>query len=109
MYRCPAGTKVCNATTGELLCEERPVYGGTGRVDEGRFDEEGYIFQPPCLWGSPEFGLEEPPDVTGYVLGTVKTANATYGHHGEMAWLQMFLAQPTAEKSLLGGKRPFFV
>ena len=23
MYRCPAGTKVCNATTGELLCEER--------------------------------------------------------------------------------------
>eukprot|EP00913_Durusdinium_trenchii_P017048 g16033.t1 len=24
----------------------------------------------------------------GYVLGTVKTSNATYGHHGEMAWQQ---------------------
>ena len=25
---------------------------------------------------------------TGYVLGAVKTSNATHGHHGEMAWHQ---------------------
>lgn len=90
MYRCPKGTKVCNATSGELLCRESPVYGGTGRVDEPRFDEPGYILQPPCLWGSEEFGLEAPPETGGYVLGSVKASNATYGHHGEMAWQQMY-------------------
>ena len=35
-------------------------------------------------------GLEAPVGVEGYVLHTVKTANATYGHHGEMAWQQMY-------------------
>eukprot|EP00932_Pfiesteria_piscicida_P019557 SRR837773.6383.p1 GENE.SRR837773.6383~~SRR837773.6383.p1 ORF type:complete len:449 (+),score=10.76 SRR837773.6383:63-1409(+) len=89
MYKCPAGTEVCNATTGELLCEEKPVYGGSGHV-EARFDETGYIYQPPCVWGSSSFGLEAAPNVTGFVLGTVKTSNATYGHHGEMAWQQMY-------------------
>ena len=48
----------------------------------------GYILQPPCLWGSPDFGLSPPPSVDGFVLGAVKTSNATYGHHGEMAWQQ---------------------
>lgn len=98
MYRCPKGTKVCNASTGTLLCREEPVYGGTGRVDLPRFDEPGFILQPPCLWGSAEFGLEEPPDTDGerYVLGSVKTSNATYGHHGEMAWQQMLFVRPRA-------------
>jgi hypothetical protein len=98
MYKCPKGTEICNATTGKLLCEERPVYGGTGKIDDPRFDEPGYILQPPCLWGSSEFGLEDPPDVTGAVLGSVKTANATYGHHGEMAWQQMYLV-PSSKSS----------
>ena len=53
-------------------------------------DEPGFIAQPPCLWGSPEHGLEEPYDANGQTLHVVKTANATYGHHGEMAWLQMY-------------------
>ena len=52
-------------------------------------DEPGFIAQPPCLWGSPDHGLEEPYDTNGQTLHVVKTANATYGHHGEMAWLQM--------------------
>ena len=34
--------------------------------------------------------IQEPPDVTGKTLHTVKTSNATYGHHGEMAWQQMY-------------------
>jgi hypothetical protein len=31
--------------TGEVICEERPIYGGTGKIDEKRFDEIGYILQ----------------------------------------------------------------
>lgn len=62
LYRCPLGTDVCNATSGELLCEERPVYGVNNSQP---FNEVGFILQPPCLWGSQEFGLELPPNVTG--------------------------------------------
>eukprot|EP01047_Picozoa_sp_COSAG01_P024458 COSAG01_NODE_1512_length_10066_cov_33.054379_1_plen_45_part_00 len=36
--------------TGEIICEERPVYGGTGKLDLSKFDEPGYILQPPCVW-----------------------------------------------------------
>lgn len=91
-YRCYKNVSICNATNGELLCEERPIYGGTGHVNK-KFDEPGYILQPPCLWGDSEYGLESPVDVdpSKYVLGSVKTSNATYGHHGEMAWQQMYL------------------
>eukprot|EP00928_Gymnodinium_smaydae_P089563 TRINITY_DN7350_c0_g6_i1.p1 TRINITY_DN7350_c0_g6~~TRINITY_DN7350_c0_g6_i1.p1 ORF type:complete len:782 (-),score=96.02 TRINITY_DN7350_c0_g6_i1:86-2431(-) len=75
-----------NGTHGELICEERPVY-GQGSAD--KFDEKGYILQPPCLWGAREFGLEPPPNVEHEVLHTIKTAYADSGHHGEMAWQQM--------------------
>jgi hypothetical protein len=91
MYLCKAGDKNCTASTAErLLCREDPVYGGTGKVPNPAFDEPGYILQPPCLWGSEEHGLESPPNVTGRYLHTVKTSNATAGHHGEMAWQQMY-------------------
>lgn len=95
MYRCPLGTEVCNASTGELLCEEKPIYGH----GEDDFGEPGYILQPPCLWGSEDFGLTAPPSVEGYVLGTVKTSNATYGHHGEMAWQQMYIFHDPAQRA----------
>jgi len=95
MYRCSKGTKVCDQTTGELLCMERPVYGNSSGDP---FAEPGYIFQPPCLWGSEEFGLQPPPSVEGFVLGTVKTSNATYGHHGEMAWQQMYVFDPKTSR-----------
>lgn len=70
--------------TGELLCEETAVY-GQGVSTGGKFAEPGYIKVPPCLWGSPENGLEKGPDLTDVVLRVVKHTNATYGHHGEMA------------------------
>lgn len=73
-----------NGTHGQLMCHEVPVYGGTGRIDLKRFDEPGYILQPPCLWGAKEFGLEPPPNLDGVTMHTIKTADATYGHHGEM-------------------------
>ena len=53
-----------------------------------KFDEEGYIAIPICLWGMhPPF--EKPPLVSGVPLFVKATTNNTYGHHGEMAWLQM--------------------
>jgi len=89
LYRCAPGTVVCNATSGELLCEEKPVFGTNNSQP---FNEVDFILQPPCLWGSKDFGLEATPNVTGYVLGSVKRSNATNAHHGEMAWLQMLYA-----------------
>ena len=85
---CNEGHKTCNEKENStLLCSESPIYGGTGKV-ERKFDEPGYILQPPCLWGAADFGLEPPVDTTGKMLFAMKTSNATFGHHGEMAWLQ---------------------
>ena len=66
---------------------ERALYYGRGRreVAEARFDEPGYIATPPCLWGSPEHGLETPPLMNGVTIRVVAVTNTSYGHHGEMA------------------------
>jgi len=89
VYACPKGTAAdnCNATVGKLLCEQRPVHGGSGSavLSGSRFDETGYIAIPDCFWGDAEYGLEPPLDVDGLTLHMVKTSNATYGHYGEMA------------------------
>jgi len=99
LYMCPPGTPICNNTTGRLLCHQEPIYGGKGLV-EPKFDEEGYFLLPPCKWGSAEFGLEPPPDVTGQVLGMVKTSNATNGHTGEMVAGQV-LIHPTQDNTFV--------
>ena len=87
VYACEVGTALedCNATVGKLVCEERPVYGGTGApaLNGTVFDEPGYIAIPDCVWGGAEFGLEAPPNLTGVPLHMVKTANATWPHYGE--------------------------
>jgi hypothetical protein len=89
VYACAKGTALtdCNATTGKLICRTAPVYGGTGNPTQAgtRFDEPGYIAIPDCEWGSAEYGLEAPIDVTGLPLHVVKKANATDGHYGEMS------------------------
>ena len=81
----------CDETTGKLLCREETVW-GSGDTNTNRFDEHGFILQPPCLWGSPEVGLEPPLDVRNKTLFARKTADANHGHHGEMAWMQMYYA-----------------
>ena len=58
MYMCDKNVIDCNNETGTLLCDEHPVYGGTGMIDNKDMDEPGFILQPPCLWGSPEQGLQ---------------------------------------------------
>ena len=82
--------EVWNNRTGELLCRQEPVYGGTGKIDLDKFDEPGYILQPPCLWGYGP-GLEPMPLVTGVPLMVKAVTNATYGHHGEMAFPEVTL------------------
>jgi hypothetical protein len=72
--------------TGTLICTEKPLYGNS----TSKFGEPGYILQPPCLWGSAKYGLDPPVSVGGKTLTAIKHSNSTYGHHGEMAWLQMF-------------------
>jgi len=90
-YHCHAPTclsmEIYNNLTGELLCREEPYHGQHNKSD--RFDEPGYIAQRVCLWGAP---LEAPPLVSGIPLFIKAVTNNTYGHHGEMALPQMYLA-----------------
>ena len=80
-----------NNKTGELVCRQRPIYGGTGDATVGeRFDEPGYIFTPPCLWGA-EAGLEPMPLASGVDFTVKAITNATYTHHGEMAFPEVTL------------------
>jgi hypothetical protein len=78
-----------NNRTGKLLCRETPIYGHSRQSHGDKFEEPGFIAVPPCLWGDVEHGLESPPVVSGERLHAIKTANSTYGHHGEKAWLQV--------------------
>ena len=88
-FHCHAPTcikmELWNHDTGKLLCRESTLIGGTGKIDLKRFDEPGYIAVPPCLWGSPEDGLNPPPLMTGMTIKVISLTNNTYGHHGEMA------------------------
>ena len=75
------------------------------RPDQGEalFDQPGFIYVPPCLWGSTvypngTFGLDPAVDLDGVIMHPIKTANATAGHHGEMAWQQMFMTAPITEE-----------
>merc|ERR1711988_15699 len=47
-----------NKDTGETLCDGVPKH-GTSLMDV--YNEEGYLSTPPCLWGTAEEGLVEPP------------------------------------------------
>jgi len=82
--------EVWNNVTGELLCRQEPMYGGTGQIDLPKYDEVGYILQPPCLWGDQK-GLEPMPKVSGVPLLVKAITNSTFGHHGEMAFPEVTL------------------
>lgn len=78
-FHCHAPTclamEIYNNVTGELLCRQEPVYGGTGQIDLPKFDEPGYILQPPCLWGY-QPGLEPMPLASGVPM-LVKAVTST--------------------------------
>jgi len=80
-----------NNHTGELLCRQTPIYGGTGDETIGhKFDEPGYILTPPCLWGA-DPALEPMPLASGVTFMIKAITNTTYRHHGEMAFPEVTL------------------
>jgi len=91
-FHCHAPTclamEIWNNETGELLCRQEPLY-GQGTAD--KFDETGYILQPPCLWGDAP-GLDPNMPLASGVNFTIRAiTNSTYGHHGEMAFPEIGL------------------
>eukprot|EP00040_Diaphanoeca_grandis_P018294 m.96161 g.96161 ORF g.96161 m.96161 type:complete len:848 (-) comp26871_c0_seq2:157-2700(-) len=101
-FHCHAPTcmsfSIANNDTGEVYCIAYPTYGGDNSQaphakDTHKFQEEGFIAVPPCLFGSAEFGLDPSPQLDGVLLRIVKRSNATYGHHGEMAHGQFYYAE----------------
>jgi len=93
-FHCHAPTclemAIYNNATGELVCSEKPIYGGTGQIDLPKFDEPGYIAVPPCLWGDHP-ALEPMPKASGVTFLIKAITNSTYGHHGEMAFPEVTL------------------
>jgi hypothetical protein len=82
--------EIRNNATGELICRQNPVYGGMGKIDLAKFDESGYILQPPCIWGDGP-GLAPMPLASGVSFTVRAVTNSTYGHHGEMAFPEISL------------------
>ena len=67
-------------------------FAGTPKRHGGGGDEDGYDLpkDPMTLRGNRPLKVTFNSDVSGHLLHSVKTSNATYGHHGEMAWQQMY-------------------
>mmetsp|Transcript_17894 Transcript_17894/g.54509 ORF Transcript_17894/g.54509 Transcript_17894/m.54509 type:complete len:577 (-) Transcript_17894:42-1772(-) len=76
--------------TPELLCRQVSYYGG-GNISHDRFDERGYVVLPPCLWGSPDEGLEPPVFLHNatQMFSKTRSNNTWVGHTGQMASWQM--------------------
>lgn len=91
-----------NADTGKLLCSMQPDF-GKGRRNEStlggffegeeKYDEEGFIAIPPCMWSSHNDSTENLPRPDFLSLDTkllsIKRTNSTFPHTGEMASWQM--------------------
>jgi len=78
--------ELINMDTGENICVGVPILGQSEEV----FDELGYLFTPPCTWGTPEEGFLPPPVLhLNTTLRMVNYFNSTYGHPGQMGIWQM--------------------
>lgn len=76
-----------NDDTGESLCKVDGTF-GSGNLSK-RFDEKDYIKINPCLFGF-DSGLFTPPKLFWNTnLSSIKRANNTYAHYGDMASWQM--------------------
>ena len=74
-----------NVDTNELLCAAVPVHGASEQL----YDEAGYLFSPPCLWGTDE-GLKAPPKLAlNTTLRTVTIFDNHYYHAAQMGIWQM--------------------
>lgn len=80
-----------HADTGQLLCSVNAIKGTS--MDEV-YNENGYLAIPPCLWSDDPAAMDEglqPPVLLplNASLLSIKRANATFPHTGEMASWQM--------------------
>ena len=93
-FHCHAPTclemAIYNNVTGALVCSQKPVYGGTGKISDSTYDEPGYILTPPCIWGD-QPGLTPMPKASGVKFLIKAITNSTFGHHGEMAFPEVTL------------------
>jgi len=93
-----------NATgTPQLICRQLPRY-GKGHFPDDKWDEADYITLPPCLFGSPEEGLDAstylPPGTP--LISIKKNRNTKIGHFGEMAsWQMRGVSFPEADPFLI--------
>lgn len=84
-----------NDDTGELLCRVEPLRGeGRNRKNDASkeaYDEAGFLAIPPCMWSHRKGeGLMKPIFLSrNTTLLSIKRANSTYLHTGEMASWQM--------------------
>jgi hypothetical protein len=75
-----------NDDSGELLCRITPVHGTGDKV----YDEEGYLYLPPCQWSEHDARLRPPPRLMlDTRLRAVKRANSSVYHYGVMGIWQM--------------------
>jgi len=78
--------ELVNVDTGEAICITEPILGKSELV----FDEMGYLFAPPCTWGTKEEGFLPPPVLQmNSNLRMITYFNSTYGHPGQMGIWQM--------------------
>jgi hypothetical protein len=84
--------ELINLDTGEVICYGKPHLGQS----ELNYDEEGYLFTPPCLWGDHDAAatggvLLLPPPILhkNTTLRMVTVFNSTYDHPGQMGIWQM--------------------
>ena len=75
-----------NDDTGELICRITPVRGSS----DATYDEDGYLWLPPCQWSEHDPRLPPPPVLTLEAnLVTIKRANSSVYHYGVMGIWQM--------------------
>ena len=79
--------ELTNVDSGEVLCNGTTHLGNS----DLNYNEEGYLFTPPCLWGDEkDDGLLPPPVLMkNTTLQMVTVFNSTYGHPGQMGIWQM--------------------
>lgn len=77
------------ADTGQLLCHVDAL---KGAGSSEKYDEMGFVSIPPCLWSDNDASGQLPRPVMlplNATLLSIKRANATWPHTGEMASWQM--------------------
>ena len=77
--------ELINKETGEMLCNGTTHLGLT----EDNYNEEGYLFTPPCLWGDSDHLMPPPVLKKDTKMQMITYFNSTFFHPGQMGIWQM--------------------